>query len=154
MSPGDEERRPGGGGATSSKTGEDVPLTLTDRTDSPWNDFADGYRMGWHAGYDAGIAIAEAEMAEAWMAEVHRIRALARPDDYMARVRAAERHCRALAERQWLSREAWESAAAQGMTEEARRKGVTPLFPDGDTLARAMGVKLPRRRRPLPGRTR
>jgi hypothetical protein len=114
----------------------------------PWDDFAAGYRMGYETGYDLGVATAEQDMAEAWMAEVQRIRALADPyDDWPARVRAAEKHVRALAERQWSSRAAWDSAAHQSMTEEARRRSVTPLFKDSETLARAIGVRLPRGRR-------
>lgn len=52
-------------------------------------DFAAGYELGHHSGYEVGYAAAEADIAEAWSAEVHRIRALAQPDDYMARVAAA-----------------------------------------------------------------
>ena len=55
-------------------------------------DFAAGYELGYHSGHEVGYAAAEADMAEAWAAEVHRIRALAQPDDFMRRVAAAEQH--------------------------------------------------------------
>ena len=101
----------------------------------------DAFTMGWHAGYDAGIAAAEAEMAEAWMAEVHRIRTLAKPhDDYMGRVLAAEIYVRRQAERQWLNPDAWKSAAAHSVSDGARKSGVTPI--SAVDLARACGVQL------------
>jgi hypothetical protein len=107
---------------------------------------SDAFEMGWHAGYDAGIAAAERDMAEAWMAEVHRVRALARPhDDYMARVHAAETYSRRLAERLWLDPDAWKSAADQSVSEGARKAGVKPMT--ADDLARGCGVTLPGRRR-------
>lgn len=101
----------------------------------------DAFTMGWHAGYDAGVAAAEKEMAEAWMAEVHRIRALAKPhDDYMGRVLAAEIYVRRQAERQWLNPDAWKSAAAQSVSDGARRIGVSAM--SATDLARACGVQL------------
>lgn len=87
-----------------------VEITTTDTASVAQDDFAAGYLLGYESGYDVGVAAAEAEMAEAWMAEVHRIRALGRPDDYMARVRAAEKHVRSVALRQWSDRDAWDSA--------------------------------------------
>lgn len=101
---------------------------------------SDAFTIGWHAGYDAGIVAAEKDMATAWMAEVHRIRALARPDDWMARVQAAEIHCRRLAERLWLNPDAWKNAAAQSVTEGGRRAGIVPMA--ATDLARACGVQL------------
>jgi hypothetical protein len=107
---------------------------------------ADAFTMGWHAGYDAGVAAAEKDMADAWMSEVHRIRALANPhDDWMARVRAAETYSRQLADRLWRNPDAWKSAAAYSLTEGARRAGITPMT--ADDLARAAGVTLPGQRR-------
>jgi hypothetical protein len=102
-------------------------------------DFAAGYRLGYESGYDVGFGAAEEEMAEAWTAEVHRIRALAEPDDYMARVRAAETYVRALADRQWNRWQAWESASQHSVREEARRNGIVPI-PARD-LARALGAR-------------
>lgn len=101
---------------------------------------SDAFTMGWHAGYDAGAAAAEAEMAEAWMAEIHRIRALAKPDDHMARVRAAEIYVRRQAERQWLNPDAWKSAAAHSPTSTAQQAGVSTM--SAVDLARACGVHL------------
>lgn len=101
----------------------------------------DAFTMGWHAGHDAGVADAEKDMAEAWMAEVHRIRALANPHDpWLARVAAAEQHSRAAAMRQWLDPAAWKSAAAHSISEGARRSGAVALT--ADDLARACGVSL------------
>lgn len=101
----------------------------------------DAFTMGWHAGHQSGVADAEADMAEAWMAEVHRIRALANPHDpWLARVTAAEAQGRHLAQRQWLNRDAWKSAAAQSVTEGARRSGAVAMT--ADDLARACGVSL------------
>jgi hypothetical protein len=62
-------------------------------------------------------------------------------------VREAERYCRAAADRLWLDPAAWESAARHSISEGARQKGVRPWFPDGETLARAMGVQVPAVRR-------
>ena len=104
---------------------------------------SDAYLLGWHAGYDAGERAAEQDMAEAWWAAVRRIRALANPHDpWHIRVAAAEQHARRLAERLWLSRTAWESAAAQSVTHDARRAGITGM--SADDLAAACGVRLPR----------
>lgn len=103
---------------------------------------SDAFTMGWHAGYDAGAAAAEAEMAEAWMAEIHRIRALANPrDDWQARVHTAEIYVRRQAERQWLNPNAWKSAATHSVTEGARKAGITAM--SAHDLARACDVHLP-----------
>jgi hypothetical protein len=88
--------------------------SFSGRVKDPWDDFAAGYRMGYESGFDVGYGRAEVEMADAWMAEVHRIRALANPDDYMSRVAAAERHSRSTALRLWSDPRAWENAASAG----------------------------------------
>jgi len=121
MSPGDgRSRLPRQGAAPETVVATAKQLdsaSVAQDADDPWDDFTAGYRLGYWSGYEVGVATAEAEMAEAWMAVVHRIRALAKPDDYMTRVAAAERHVRSLALRQWASRDAWDSAknAATGM---------------------------------------
>jgi len=144
-----ERTGPGQGPSTVEVTTTDTRtlVTLADDLVLCADAHAEGFELGWHAGYDAGVAAAEAEMAEAHAARVARVRALGRPDDYMARVAAAERYARVLADRQWLRREAWESAASQSVTQDAKRKGTVPI--PADDLARALGARLPRRRRPL-----
>lgn len=125
-------RQRSGPGSTGTAARPPKPsLTVDELAADPWDDFAAGYRMGYEAGHDVGYGAAEFDMAEAWSVEVHRTRALGKPDDYLARVRATELHVRRLAERQWLNRAAWESAArASGGTMSA------------DDLARALGVRL------------
>lgn len=106
---------------------------------------SDAFTTGWHAGYDAGLAAAEKDMAERWWAEVIRIRRLADPrDDSAARVQAAEIYSRRRAEQQWRRLEAWESVAAQSVTADAIRAGIKPMT--AEDLARACGVELKRAR--------
>ncbi len=92
-----------------------------------------GWRWGFEAGYDAGTRDAEADLADAWAGEVRRVKAALGPDRPDARIAAAERYWRTVAERLYADPAAWDSAARAG----------TMLAPDGRALWRS-GAELRR----------
>ncbi len=100
-----------------------------------------GWRWGFGAGYDRGYADCDADLADAWAGEVRRVKAASGPDRPDARVAAAERYWRMLAERLYADPAAWDSICANA----------TALAPPGRRLWRS-GVELRRdvERRPTP----
>ena len=89
-----------------------APLTTDQLAELARREFTAGYQLGYLTGEEVGYGAAESDMAAAWSGAAAKVRQLATADNPGARVAAAERAARALADAQWSSNRAWSGPAS------------------------------------------